>query len=179
MGTPAFWGQLPGSLDQIRIARQFVINCLQPFSRSTGARFIGRERHALVVCSLSIIPPVPDLTGTPLCLEADYTDLPRPDWADLVKEVATGMTIVPAEMSVSVGLEALRLLDKLSKIVGWKVVGGATLKMLAVASTLLRLVSPLKVPRLRRPQRYAVLLVLRANSLSLPLRRLQIQEPGC
>ena len=54
----------------------------------------------------------------PLCLEADYTDLPRPDWADLVKEVATGMSIVPAEMSVSVGLEALRLLDKLSKIVG-------------------------------------------------------------
>ena len=95
-----------------------MINCLQPFSGSTGARLIGRERHALVVCSLSIIPPVPDLTGTPLCLEADYTDLPRPDWADLVKEVATGMTIVPAEMSVSVGLEALRLLDKLSKIVG-------------------------------------------------------------
>ena len=70
------------------------------------------------MCSLSIIPPVPDLTGMPLCLEADYTDLPRPDWADLVKEVATGMSIVPAEMSVSVGLEALRLLDKLSKIVG-------------------------------------------------------------
>ena len=100
------------------MARQLVLNYLQPFSGSSGVGFSGRERHTLVVCSLSIIPPAYDLTGMPLRLEEGYTDLPRSDWADLVKEVATGMSVVPAELSVSVGLEALCLLGKLSKIVG-------------------------------------------------------------
>ena len=113
---PGFWGGFPRILESEIKARQYALAYLKPFTAER--RLTELEKHALVVCSLAVIPPVADIEGVELDPEESISDWSATHWATQVRDVATGMLVVPFTLQQSVSKTAVNLLDKLSAAVG-------------------------------------------------------------
>ena len=114
---PGFWGGFPRNLEGDIKARQYALAFLKPFS-APERRLTEQEKHALVVCSLAVIPPVADMEGMELEQEEPINDWSASQWATKVRDVATGMLVVPFKLQQSVSETAVNLLEKLAAAVG-------------------------------------------------------------
>ena len=114
---PGFWGGFPRILEGDIKARQYALAFLKPFS-APERRLTEQEKHALVVCSLAVIPPVADVEGMELEPEEPINDWSASQWATKVRDVATGMLVVPFKLQQSVSETAVNLLEKLAAAVG-------------------------------------------------------------
>ena len=114
---PGFWGGFPRNLEGDIKARQYALAFLKPFS-APERRLTEQEKHALVVCSLAVIPPVADMEGMELEQEEPINDWSASQWATKVRDVATGMLVVPFKLQQSVSETAVNLLEKLAVAVG-------------------------------------------------------------
>ena len=114
---PGFWGSFPRILEGDIKARQYALAFLKPFS-TPERRLTDQEKHALVVCSLAVIPPVADVEGMELDPEEPINDWSATHWATKVRDAATGMLVVPFKLQQSVSEIAVNLLEKLAAAVG-------------------------------------------------------------
>ena len=103
-------------LEDLQQARIFVLACLKPFEAAQGS-LTATEKHALVVCSLVLVPKVTGLEGL-LIQPTDFSTITMIDWANLIQAVATGMRKVPFEMRHSIDATAIPVLIKLARVVG-------------------------------------------------------------
>ena len=93
-----------------------MLACLKPFEAAQGS-LTPTEKHALVVCSLVMVPKVTGLEGL-VIQPTDFSTLSMIEWADLIQAVATGMRKVPFELRHSVDATAIPVLIKLARVVG-------------------------------------------------------------
>ena len=78
------------------------------------------EKHALVVCSLAAIPPVPGMEGMEIDPEEEMDKWSSTKWAEHVRDVASRMATLSPQVRQAVSMTALTLLDKLVTAVGVK-----------------------------------------------------------
>ena len=91
-GDASLWESFPRALERRTGARRYVGAFRAPFQ---DLRLAPSQEHALRVCSLLAIPPLPpDQKALPGGVPEDLSEDNLSTWADTVQDVAVGM-IVP------------------------------------------------------------------------------------
>ena len=78
----------------------------------------SQQVHALRACSLVAIPPSEERMPPPGGFPKDFSCMNLTSWADLIQDVAQGMTVVPPNPGMEVCLEAMVLLQLLEATTG-------------------------------------------------------------
>ena len=75
--------------------------------------------HALMACSLLVIPPPKERVPPPGGFPTDLSDLNLLSWAGLVQDIASGLLALPPNLGSNMSLPAVALLQLLEKATGW------------------------------------------------------------
>ena len=104
----------PHALETMEGARRYTSAFRAPLQELSPAQI-----HALRACSLLVIPPpkerVPPTGGFP----TDLSNLNLSSWTSLVQDVASGLQVLPPNLSSDMSLPAVALLQLLEKVTGW------------------------------------------------------------
>ena len=116
-GDASLWESFPQALERRTGARRYVGAFRAPFQ---DLRLAPSQEHALRVCSLLAIPPLPrDQKALPGGVPEDLSEDNLSTWANTVQDVATGM-IVPQPGTDQIIfphlVELLTLLESVSRV---------------------------------------------------------------
>ena len=115
------WGKdFPSTLEDQAEAKKYVsafYYALNPLLKELS----DGDKHIMRVCSLLAIPPPPP--GTPLRhleIPMDLTTMRLPDWVNYVRDLATGLVMLPPTFLVTGKVIQSSVLPKLERVAGVK-----------------------------------------------------------
>ena len=137
-GDASLWESFPRALERRTGARRYVGTFRAPFQE---LRLAPSQEHALRVCSLLVIPPLPpDHKALPGGVPEDLSEDNLSTWADTVQDVAAGMIVLKPGMDQIIFpqlVELLTLLEPVTRVAFCRqcYLPGSTCRCLASSST--------------------------------------------
>ena len=113
-GEDSLVESFPHTLETMEGASRYISAFRAPLQELSPVQI-----HALRACSLLVIPPPKERVPPPGGFPMDLSDLNLSSWAGLVQDVASGLQVLPPNLSSDMSLPAVALLQLLEKATGW------------------------------------------------------------